>query len=197
MESGKALRADTRRTRTRLLNVLGDLLETRGLAVSLPELAREAGVSVATVYRHFDDVHDLRQEFYDRTLASLIDEFSRLTDQHGGLDLYERMCEAWVEMASGWARAGSFIRSPEGFIERVTKKDVLITRLYGLLRPVVQSLMSDGVVAERNVDYAVLLWVTLFDERVFIDLEIAMAWNVTATAKRLSATYLDALRRAQ
>jgi AcrR family transcriptional regulator len=194
-DSERALRADARRTRTLLLDVLGELLETRGLAVSLPELAREAGVSVATVYRHFDDVHDLRQEFYDRTLATLIEEFARLSVQHQGLDLYYAMCRAWVEMGVSWARAGSFIRSPEGFIERVQKQEPLIGELNELLRPVVHWLMAHGIVAERNVDYATLLWVTLFDERVFLDLESALAWNTTSIADRLAATYLNALQR--
>lgn len=194
-DTARRLRADSRRTREMLLDVLGDLLETRGLAVSLPALAREAGVSVATVYRHFDDVHDLRQEFYQRTVATLITRFTELREEYSGLELFQQMCEQWIAIASQWARAGAFIRSPEGFIERVRHNEPLITQLYSLMRPVVSDLMSAGVVQERNVDYGVMLWATLFDERVIVDLESGLGWKTTAIARRLSATYLDAMRR--
>ncbi|MFC0248113.1 TetR/AcrR family transcriptional regulator [Citricoccus parietis] len=196
-EGGKATRADTQRTRELLLDVLGELLESRGLAVSMPELAREAGVSVATVYRHFDDVHDLRQEFYQRTISKLIARLTQLSEEFSGLELFQRMCDDWVLLASQWARAAAFIRSPEGFIERVRHGDPHMGQLYDLLRPVVSGLMTDRVIEERNVDYGVMLWATLFDERVIVDLESGLGWASTSIARRLSATFLDAMQRSR
>lgn len=189
------MREDSRRTREMLLDVLGALLESRGLAVSLPDLAREAGVSVATVYRHFDDAHNLREQFYQRTISALVVRFTELRAQYSGLELFQEMCDEWIAMASQWARASTFIRSPEGFIERVGQKEPLTTELYDLLRPMVSELMSAGVVQERNVDYGVMLWTTLFDERVIVDLQNGLGWNTASIARRLSATYLDAMRR--
>ena len=48
-------RRDARRTRDRLLDAAGELLEASGPHFTLPDLARYAGVGTATVYRHFVD----------------------------------------------------------------------------------------------------------------------------------------------
>jgi AcrR family transcriptional regulator len=194
LEPARRMRADARRTRNRLLDVLGTLLQTRGL-VTLPELAREAGVSVATVYRHFDDVQELRQEYTERIVTTLTTEFERLQREHTGVELFEHICSTWVDLASRWARAASYMRTPQGFIERIQGGDISAQRLDAILRPVVQQFMADDLVAERNVDYAVLLWVTLFDDRVITDLQSSMGWNTTAVSRRLSGTYLAALGR--
>lgn len=192
-ESKPRLRADARRTRNRLLDVMEALLQTRGL-VTLPELAREAGVSVATVYRHFDDAQELRQEYTERIVTTLTTEFERLQREHTGLELFERICRAWVDLASQWARAASYMRDPQGFIERIQGGDPSARRLDAILRPIVQQFMAEDLIGERNVDYAVLLWVTLFDDRVITDLQSAMGWNSLSVSRRLSGTYLAALR---
>jgi AcrR family transcriptional regulator len=51
--SGKALRADGQRNRTRVLEVTEAAFATEGLAVPIQEIARRAGVSTGTVSRHF------------------------------------------------------------------------------------------------------------------------------------------------
>ncbi|MFB9075280.1 hypothetical protein ACFFX0_30565 [Citricoccus parietis] len=65
------------------------------------------------------------------------------------------------------------------------------------MRPVVSGLMTDRVIEERNVDYGVMLWATLFDERVIVDLESGLGWASTSIARRLSATFLDAMQRSR
>jgi len=192
-DADKKLRADTQRTRNRLLDVLGRLLEVQGLDVSLPELAREAGVATATVYRHFDDVHELRQEFYRRIVDSLLTEFGALSGSYEGRELFDRTCESWVRVASTWARAATFIRSAEGYVERVHGGDLFVGRLDGVLRPVIVQLVDAGIIPEQDLDYAVLIWVTLFDERVLVDLESAMGWSTERVAATLAGTVLAAL----
>jgi AcrR family transcriptional regulator len=46
-------RSDARRNRAALLVAAGELLAERGLAVQVEDVAAEAGVGVATIYRHF------------------------------------------------------------------------------------------------------------------------------------------------
>ncbi|GAA4509592.1 TetR/AcrR family transcriptional regulator [Actinoallomurus oryzae] len=51
--SDRALRADARRNRERVLRTAQRLFATEGLGVSLDEIARRAGVGPGTVHRHF------------------------------------------------------------------------------------------------------------------------------------------------
>lgn len=189
----KKLRADTQRTRNKLLDVLGRLLEVQGLDVSLPDLAKEAGVATATVYRHFDDVHELREEFYRRFVELLVAEVTALSGEYQGRELFDRTCERWVAYASTWARAATFIRSAEGYLERVHGGDVFVGQLDGVLRPIIAQLVDEAVIPHQDLDYAVLVWVTLFDERVLVDLESALGWPVERVSGTLAATVLAAL----
>lgn len=52
-------RADARRNRARVLDAATRLLAVHGLSVSFDEIARQAGVGVGTVYRHFPTREDL------------------------------------------------------------------------------------------------------------------------------------------
>jgi AcrR family transcriptional regulator len=53
------LRADARRNRDRLLSAAADAFRREGVATSLDEIARSAGVGIGTLYRHFPARHDL------------------------------------------------------------------------------------------------------------------------------------------
>ncbi|WP_298228972.1 TetR/AcrR family transcriptional regulator [Gryllotalpicola sp.] len=189
----KKLRADAFRTREHLLDVLGAMLEVRGLEISLPDLAKEAGVATATVYRHFDDVHELREEFYRRTVTHLVAEFEETLVTSRGRTAFDRVCAAWVKTSIGWARAATFIRSAEGYLERVRRGDDLLVRLHQLLTTVIGQLVDDGDLPRQDVEYATLTWVTLFDERVLVDLESGLGWGWKKISRHLSATTLAAL----
>jgi AcrR family transcriptional regulator len=51
--AGRALRADARRNRARVLEVAAEAFATDGLSVPVHEIARRAGVGTGTVSRHF------------------------------------------------------------------------------------------------------------------------------------------------
>jgi AcrR family transcriptional regulator len=50
---GSPLRADARRNRARLLEAAESVFATRGLTASTDEVAKEAGVGIGTLFRHF------------------------------------------------------------------------------------------------------------------------------------------------
>ena len=52
-------RADARRNRERILVAARDAFATAGRDVQMPEIARQAGVGVGTLYRHFPAKEDL------------------------------------------------------------------------------------------------------------------------------------------
>jgi AcrR family transcriptional regulator len=55
----KALRADARRNRARVLQVAAEVFAAEGLAVPVHEIARRAGVGTGTVSRHFPTKEEL------------------------------------------------------------------------------------------------------------------------------------------
>jgi AcrR family transcriptional regulator len=58
-EPARPLRADAERNRRLILDTADRMFAERGLGVTLNEIAREAGVGVATVYRRFPDLQAL------------------------------------------------------------------------------------------------------------------------------------------
>ncbi|MFF5229650.1 TetR/AcrR family transcriptional regulator [Dactylosporangium sp. NPDC000521] len=72
--SDRALRADARRNRERVLRTAQRLFATEGLGVSLDEIARRAGVGPGTVHRHFPS----KEALY---LAVATDEFEQLVTE--------------------------------------------------------------------------------------------------------------------
>ena len=69
----RRLRADAARNRQRLIDAAAEVFAARGLDATLDEIARHAGVNVATAYRHFANKHELAREFLrqcvDRAVA--------------------------------------------------------------------------------------------------------------------------------
>src|ERR1700712_3206314 len=55
----RPIRSDARRNRARLIDVAATAFRDEGLDVGVDELARRAGVGVATLYRHFPAKPDL------------------------------------------------------------------------------------------------------------------------------------------
>lgn len=62
---GRALRADARRNRAKVLAAAREEFTRRGLDAQMDDIARAAGVGVGTVYRHFPTKEDLLQALAD------------------------------------------------------------------------------------------------------------------------------------
>jgi hypothetical protein len=91
------------------------------------------------------------------------------------------------------ARAATFIRSAEGYLKRVRRNDDFVTRLHCLLTTVIDQLIQDSELPAQDVEYAALMWITLFGERVFVDLNTSLDWPWERIGQHLSATLLNAL----
>jgi AcrR family transcriptional regulator len=70
--AARPLRADAERNRRRLLDAASELFAARGLSVGREEIARHAGVGVATAYRHFPDKQQLIDALYAEHVARLV-----------------------------------------------------------------------------------------------------------------------------
>jgi AcrR family transcriptional regulator len=57
------MRADAARNRQLLIDAAAEVFAARGFDATLDDIARHAGVNVATAYRHFANKHELADEF--------------------------------------------------------------------------------------------------------------------------------------
>jgi AcrR family transcriptional regulator len=71
--SARPLRADARRKRDALLAAAVDVFAERGVEIALDEVARRAGVGIATLYRHFPTRDALITGAYVREIDLLCD----------------------------------------------------------------------------------------------------------------------------
>ena len=86
--SDRQLRADARRNRDRLLAAAHDAFRRHGVSASLDDVARNAGVGIGTLYRHFPTREDLIAALVDTDLervAALADDLAR-DDADDGLE---------------------------------------------------------------------------------------------------------------
>jgi AcrR family transcriptional regulator len=187
------LRRDTQQTRDRLLDVAGELLTEFGPTFGLPELARRGGVATATVYRHFETIHDAFDEFYLRLIDDLVRQLSGVPAHKDARRQFATVCREWVEQAAQWGPAAVHIRSWQGFLQRAHQGDGPTSAIYATLEPVVSALIDQGVLPSQDLDYAVLVWITLFDERVIIDLRTSKPWSNRQLADALGRSVLAAL----
>ena len=71
-------RADGERNRVRLIAAAKGAFAEKGAAVSLEHIAREAGVSIATLYRHFPTRDELIAAVYQQEVTALIEAADQL-----------------------------------------------------------------------------------------------------------------------
>ena len=76
------LRADARRNRDRLVEVAAVAFAEKGVATSLEDIARQAGVGIGTLYRHFPTREHLVEVVYRRELESLADAATELAEKY-------------------------------------------------------------------------------------------------------------------
>jgi AcrR family transcriptional regulator len=84
----RRLRADAARKRQRLIDAAAEVFAARGLDATLDDIARHAGVNVATAYRHFDSKHELAREFLQATIdraVALAEQAATVDDPLAGL----------------------------------------------------------------------------------------------------------------
>jgi AcrR family transcriptional regulator len=106
------LRADARANRAALLASAARLFANQGPDVALDAIARDAGVSIATLYRHFPGREELVSETYGEEIAALgeVD----LTDGTAA-DAMRRWLARFVEFARTKRALGELVHAlPEG-----------------------------------------------------------------------------------
>src|SRR5579875_2436717 len=98
MAPERPLRADAARNRQALIDAAQRLFTARGLSVTLDDIADEAGVNVATAYRHFANKQELAVAFLQQKIdeaISVAEAAAAIPDPWEGLvELFGRMLHA-------------------------------------------------------------------------------------------------------
>jgi AcrR family transcriptional regulator len=81
-ESTTRLRADARRNREQIIAAAREVFLEQGIHAPLEEIARRAGVGIATLYRRFPDRYTLVREVALDNMALLGEELDRATAAH-------------------------------------------------------------------------------------------------------------------
>jgi AcrR family transcriptional regulator len=93
---GPGLRADAERNRQRLIVAAREVFAQRGLEVPIEDVARHAGVGVATLYRRFPTRADLIAGAFEAKMAAYADAVARALAEPdpwvGFCDYLERVC---------------------------------------------------------------------------------------------------------
>jgi AcrR family transcriptional regulator len=128
----RRLRADAARNRQRLIAAAAEVFAARGFDATLDDIARFAGVNVATAYRHFANKHELAHEFLRQCIdeaAAVTEEAAAVPDPWAGLTQFlERTLE---QLASNRAMFEVLTRDYDGeyFAELVRRTMAPLERL--------------------------------------------------------------------
>lgn len=102
------MRADARRNREHLLVVARDLVEADGIDVTLSDIARKAGVGMATLYRHFPT----RETLLEALFRVNFDELKAKADVLLREESPAEALVAWLKEALAMARIYSGAIAP-------------------------------------------------------------------------------------
>jgi AcrR family transcriptional regulator len=187
-------RRDALASRKALIDAAGELLVERGPVFGLSEVARRAAISTATTYRHFPDVRAALDAYYARAVQDLLAAVATVPRDLDAPERFARVCRVWVGRALVWGPALVHIRSAAGFLQRLRAGEPSITSLYRSLSSVLAGLIDDGLLPEQPLEYAVLMWITVFDERVIVDLDTGLGLAEADIAARLGHALRQILR---
>lgn len=84
----RPLRADAERNRRRLVAAAREVFATRGVDVTLDDVAHHAGVGVATAYRRFTNKDELIEAVFEEQVQNIVDvgnEALRMADSWDGV----------------------------------------------------------------------------------------------------------------
>lgn len=95
-----AERADARRNRERLLSTAAAAFAVSDGPVSLEAIAREAGVGIGTLYRHFPSREALIEAVYASELAEVAASAGALLDRHPPVVALRRWMDRYAEFVA-------------------------------------------------------------------------------------------------
>jgi AcrR family transcriptional regulator len=132
----RRLRADAARNRQALIDAAQRLFAARGLSVTLDDIAAEAGVNVATAYRHFANKHELAGAF----LQQKIEEALAITEEAAVAE------DPWLGLTGFLTRTLELLVANRGLHDIFSPglADEWLERLDARVEPVLRGLIARG-----------------------------------------------------
>jgi AcrR family transcriptional regulator len=133
----KPMRADAVRNRARVLEAADRVFALEGAVVPIDDIAREAGVGIGTIYRHFPTKEDLYQAVVISRVEALVDEARGLADADDPATAFFDFLRGYTASAGmnkglhdGLADAGIDVRAATASLKDALYDalDVLLTR---------------------------------------------------------------------
>jgi AcrR family transcriptional regulator len=167
-KKARPLRADAQLNRDRILSAAAEVFAERGVGVPLEEIARRAGVGVATLYRRFPTRADLAEAAFERSMSQYTEAVDRaLANKRAGdgfRGLIFEVCELQArdaglrDLLTTAFPATSTVEQRIGAAVERLKELVTRAQAEGVVRPdlvvadvVVMLLANSGVVAATAV----------------------------------------------
>ena len=130
----RRMRADAARNRQALIDAAQRLFSSRGVSVTLDDIAAEAGVNVATAYRNFANKHELLQAF----LQQISDDAIRIAEEAAAHD------DPWQGLTDFFARTLRLMAENRGMHDVVTASYTAdwMQHLEDRVNPALQTLLT-------------------------------------------------------
>ncbi len=181
MESVKALRADGRRNRERIVAAAMELVARDGAQASLEEIARKAEVGSATLHRHFPSRRALLEVVFRDGVAQLCARAAKKPGRNPGAELAAWLEELTVYTATHRGLAAALLAGPDG----LAPEEICCT---AMVREVLDVLVKRAAAAVHTS--------ATTDDLMLLANAIAVAnENDPATARRLLRLALTGIRR--
>ena len=119
VQGSSPLRADAARNRERLIVAARELFARRGLAVSMDEIARHAGVGVGTAYRRFASREELIEALFEDRIEQVVANAERALEDPDPWRGFVRFLEAHMEMQSADRGLKELLFSPAELREKM------------------------------------------------------------------------------
>jgi AcrR family transcriptional regulator len=134
-------RADAERNRGRLLDAARAAFASGNATVTLEQIARDAGVGIGTLYRHFPTREELIEALYRKELADLCASAGELLAGQAP----ERALRAWMDRFAGYVAAK---REMADALRAVFASGaVTVSQARGELTAAVQEILDAGIAA--------------------------------------------------
>jgi AcrR family transcriptional regulator len=133
---GRTLRADARRNRDRLLNAAVRAFSQDGADVTLDAIAKDAGVGIGTLYRHFPTREALIEAAYRSELGRLCDAVPDLLQEMRPDEATRSWMDRYIEYMTTKRGMADALRAviASGGTPYAQSRDRLITAITSLLQ---------------------------------------------------------------
>lgn len=158
----------------------------------MPEIAERAELSVATAYRFFPSLDDLRNEYLRSVIEQLADFSERSRAQ--GHPLFDEVLAEWLKLQTEFGDAIISLRSREGYLTRLRKGELVITTTRRAWEEPIRQLLGELEIDNIPIEEALYLHNLLFDPRDVKDLRTQLGWSDQEIRRRLTNNYRAVLQ---